>query len=127
MIRLDFAPVERWFALRYPSETCGRTVPSSRRLAEYFGVTDSAVRSWRQDGIPLTAADDIAVAADYHASFWWPYIDEIEPFWVTPPWLRRARTLAVLESWRLRADCTGVAGVHARRMFNMPEPQETAA
>lgn len=134
MITLPLAPVDAWFLTRHPhpdmkfhTRELATGIPSSTRLAEHIGTIASNVRTWRsRGGIPLDAADQVAVACGRHPCEFWPYYDEIEPWWTTPPWLRKARTRAVLESWRQRLDCDGVAGDHARRMFNTDEGDSAA-
>jgi len=123
--RLSFKPVDAWFLARHPhpnerehSNELVAGVPSSRRIAAHLNATASLVRKWRQLGIPLWDADAAAITLGKDPYEFWPYFDEIEPFWCTTPWLRGLRTRAVLESWRQRVDCDGSAGGMARRMFN---------
>ncbi len=111
-VRVPFEPLRRWLG-RGESQSLGQ-------LSELLDVSTMTVRRWADNGINLDVAEELAVRFGEHPNLIWPYFDEIEPFWCwkAVPWLRQWRTQAVLESWRQRLDCVGVAGDLARRMFN---------
>lgn len=116
MARVDFAPLERF-----------ARAPSVAVLAAQLGVTTTTVHRLRSEGIHLDAADSAASALGAHPTEIWPWFDEIEPYWCASPWLRRRRTQAVLDAWRQRLDCSGIAGELARRMFNVHDDEGDAA
>lgn len=78
-IRLPFAPLEQWFATKYPANDMQvaaveqrNGAPSSVRMAEVFGFSDQVIRTWRSRGLTVWTADTAACRVGLHPSYLWP-------------------------------------------------------
>lgn len=72
--RLPFEPLEQWIAVRYPRDENKYTphLVANEFVGDLVGVDRQTIHNWRQQGIPIYAADRAATRLGTHPTLIWP-------------------------------------------------------